>query len=419
MSLAATDPALPHAEIYRSRLIEPPAERLPLFEGLKTMSRNPAEWWPRIVYEDGLMVERLMGHSYAHVARPELVRKVLLDEAHAYNRSFITQRLLKPAMDEGVLTTDGEAWRFQRRVLAPLFRQQELNRYVPAMDRSACAAAHRLAKSGPGIVDVMPEMVRTTLDIIIETLFGEADVDKASLARDIDLYVRFLGRVDMLDLFRLPGWVPRPWKGQGFAAVKRLRAACQTVLETVRHGEVEAGGLIGRLKTAVDPDTGEGLSDKRIVDNILTFVGAGHETTSLALTWSLYLLADQPALQAQLAEEARTFLGATEVDATAVEGLDLATRVVEEAMRLYPPVSATGRNVTAKTSLGPVELNPGDHVTLAIMPMHRNPALWPDPDRFDTERFSEDAKKTRDRFAYLPLTHPVLLLKNRLVNLAS
>jgi len=177
----------------------------------------------------------------------------------------------------------------------------------------------------------------------------------------------------------------------------------QRRLALLRAGGVaDAHSLAGRLLAATDPETGEGMNDEAIVDNVITFVGAGHETTAVALAWTLYALAHQQGLGDRLAEESERVLGDATATADAVDSLELHRRTVQEAMRLYPPVAAIVRTVVRAVRVGPFELEPGDHVTVATMPMQRNPAFWPNPHAFDESRFVPEAIAARDRFSYLP-----------------
>ena len=393
---------------WRTQLIVPPSAPHGRLRGLAVMARNPARWWSATMYDEGAVRVRLLGRAFVHVARPELARTVLLDESEAFGRSFVTRRILEPAMGAGLLTSDGERWRRQRRLAAPVFRAAALERFVPAMDRHALACRDALLGLDGRTAPVLAPAARATLDIIVETLFGDVGLDREAVTRDVDACLARLGRPDPLALLGVPDAVPRPGRRAGLAAVARLRAACRDALAAMRAGGGAdaggglAGGLAGRLLAASDPDTGERLDDEAIIDNVVTFVGAGHETTAVALAWTLYALAHLPTLAERLAGESRSALGDAPATARSVASLELHRRTVREAMRLYPPVAAIVRTVLRPVRVGPFALRPGDHVTVATLPMHRNPAFWPDPHAFDESRFAPDAIAARDRFAYLP-----------------
>ncbi|MEM9169319.1 MAG: cytochrome P450 [Pseudomonadota bacterium] len=389
------------ATLFRSRLVTPPQKPLGALRRITTFVRNPAALWHEDMYVDGHMASRTFGKTYATVAWPDAIRTVLLDAVDCFERSYLMHRILSEAMGRGLLTSDGEAWRRQRAIAAPVFRQQVLDGFVPVVDDAARGCAARLRAGAGRERAVLPDMLTTAMDIIVETLFGEADFDRKQTVEDIGVYISTIGHADVFDLFNAPQAVPRPWKAAGRRAVARLRATALAVLAQKRADPGETRSLTARLLAARDPETGEGLSDTAIVDNVVTFIGAGHETTSVGLSWSLYLLAHAPDLQDAVAEEARAAL-ADGASPDAIDKLELTARVFQEAMRLYPPVAGLARNVVKPVTVGPYDLAPGDHVTIAVLPLHRNRRLWPDADGFDPARFSPDAVKARDKYAYLP-----------------
>ena len=368
------------------------------------MGQNPARWWSAKMYDEGIHRVRLLGRNYVHVARPELARAVLLESASCFGRSFVAQQVLEPAMGAGLLTSDGEAWRAQRRLLAPVFRKNALERFIPAIDRHAMECRDQLLALDGEVAAVLPYTTHATLGIIVETLFGDADMDRGAITADIDTFLTRFGRPDMLALLGVPDAVPRPGRRQGLAVIQRLRARCQSAITLLRQeGQTNSGGLLGRLLLeATDPDTGDSMSDEAIIDNVVTFIGAGHETTAVALAWALYALAHQPNLTQKLAEESCSVLGERPATANTVDLLHLHRRTVQETMRLYPPAAAIVRSVIKKVKIGQFMLQPGDHVTIATMPMQRNPLWWPEPHVFDESRFETEAIAKRDRFAYLP-----------------
>jgi cytochrome P450 len=160
--------------------------------------------------------------------------------------------------------------------------------------------------------------------------------------------------------------------------------------------------LLGDLIAARDPETGRGLTDEELVDNILTFIGAGYETTAVALTWALYLIASAPEVQARLLEEATRVLGDRRITSEDLSQLTFHDQVIKETMRLYPPVAALQRRAIADTDLGPAQVQSGDEVVCLTYVMHRSRRLWDRPEAFDPDRFSPERSKDRHRFAYIP-----------------
>ena len=155
---------------------------------------------------------------------------------------------------------------------------------------------------------------------------------------------------------------------------------------------------------ARDPETGIGLTDDEIADNIVTFIAAGHETTALALSWVLYLIANIPEWQQKLRDEVNEVFGDGPITPEGVERLKLHERIINEAMRLFPPATAIGRMATEETEVGGVEVGTKDRLVLALYALHRNETLWDNPDEFDPDRFLPENHKDRHRFSFLPFS---------------
>lgn len=382
-----------------SRLIIPPAQPLGTLAALRTLRRNPAEYWPQSLYDGQVTDTRLLGARFVATARPEDAKAILLDKRTHFKRANLVKMMLGEAMGDGLIVADGASWKKQRAIAAPIFRQERLDAFLPAIDSAARICAERLAAQG-NPQPMLPAMLDTAMEIIVKTMFGDADFDRPQVVDDITLLLETMGRPALADILGLPSWVPRG-KSKGRAAAARLRAVCQTVLDHKRASGDMTGGMTAQLLAARDPETGEGLSDEAIVDNIITFVGAGHETTSAGLCWALYLIAQQPDLQRQLAQQARDALS-DPVGPSTMDRLDLHWRVFQESMRLYPPIMSVSRDVASPVEIAGKSLKPGDQVAIIAMAMHRNPGLWPNPDTFDADRFLPQAVKERDRYAYMP-----------------
>lgn len=386
--------------LFTPETVVPPARPFGRLRGAATLARNPLEWFPRSLYEGRPLVFRRGARRYVVVSEPADAETILLTKSDCFRRSYIAAFTLKPALGEGLLTADGESWRAQRRIAAPAFRPAEVAALSPAMTAAAGDAVRRLAARAPGVVDVLPEMGRATFAVIARAVFGDfaGRADPDAVARDLSLYLSKVGNPDVLDLFGAPAFIPHPWKWAGYRAAGRMRRLAADVLAEKRAAGALSGDLASRLATARDPETGRTMEDARIVDNLVTLIAAGHETTALALTWTLSILAHLPDLQDALAAEAAAVGGA---GPDTVERLPLTRQVLMEAMRLFPPAPAIVRSVTAPVTVAGVALEPDDHVSVAVYPMHRRADLWPEPDGFDPARFAPAAGE-RHRFAYLP-----------------
>jgi cytochrome P450 len=259
-------------------------------------------------------------------------------------------------------------------------------------------------RSGAAI-DIAREMTGLTYDIISRTVFShEIETPAEVMGEAITTYFEALGRIDLWDVLPLPRWLPRPAFIRARPAQGIFREEVGRLVER-RRARVAAGGtlpddLVTRLMQARDPETGAPLSDTVIHDNLVTFIGAGHETTANALAWTLFLLSEFPEADAVVAAEAAA-LGAAP-DADDLERLTGTRMILEESMRLYPPVPFLSRGVVARDRIGDVEVTPAMRVIIAPWVLHRHRKLWTEPDLFRPARFAPENREKISRFAYLP-----------------
>jgi cytochrome P450 len=210
-----------------------------------------------------------------------------------------------------------------------------------------------------------------------------------------------------MTLLGVPAWVPYPGKGGAEAARDYLRGELERVAAGRRaagpgEGAPARADLVSQLLEAQDPETGQRMSDRDVADNLLTFIAAGHETTALALTWTLYLLSLHPDAADRIAAEVEAVTGGGSLGAAHVDRLPWTRQVVQESMRLYPPAPAVVRAAARDVRLGAEVVRAGSAVYVPVYSVHRHRSLWDDPDAFRPERFAPEAARARHRFAYLP-----------------
>jgi cytochrome P450 len=385
--------------------VTPPDRPLPLVRGLLTMISNPLHVWPKAMYENPYHGVRWIGRTFHYFRQPDHMKAMFLDHPDVFVKSPFQKKLLGPAVGDGMLTAEGEHWRFQRRAASPAFRIDALRALVPAFSSSAEATVQRMLSAARGApIDVMNEMQHATLDVIVETILGGVDPDfgHERMAKTVSDYIETMGKPDMLDMFGAPGWLPRPWGAKGRRAANGLKKSAVAAIERRRASGVDHRDLLGLLLAARDPETGRGLSDVELRDNVVTFIGAGHETTALTLTYSLYLIANAPEVQEKLVQEVREVCGDKPIDAAMVDAMPYHEQVIKEAMRLYPPVAIIDRLANADIDLGDVKVEKGDLAFALVYIMHRHKRLWDNPERFDPDRFSEERSEGRPRFQYMP-----------------
>ncbi|BCM84303.1 cytochrome P450 [Methylobacterium indicum] len=384
--------------------ITPPAQPLGPWRFLSTVVRNPLEAWPETIYREPVYTSTVLGNSSLFVMAPNLIRRVMVDEADAFEKSEVLRRALSPALGDAILTADGARWRWQRRAAAPIFRAERIRSFVPAMIAAAERTRDALA-AAPGVeVDIAQTMMRTTFEIIVETMLpGAGGIDAARVERGITDYLESTSWVVALTLLRAPAWLPFPGRAKAERAKTYLRdELLRLAAEGRRTGTEGRNDLLSLLLAARDPETGQAMDDRDVADNLLTFVTAGHETTALALTWALYLLSHHPESEALIAAEVEAATAGGPLAPEHVDALPYTRQVILEAMRLYPPVPVVVRAALRDVDLDGIPVKAGTPITIPIYAVHRHAALWDEPERFDPARFAPEAAKARDRYAYLP-----------------
>ncbi len=387
--------------------IVPPEAQLRGLRFLAAFVRNPLDVAPRAVYEEDLVAARLGDVQRLWITGPELVKTVLLDEREKFQK--LSQiRLLSPLLGKGILTSEGADWKWQRQASAPMFRQQELLGFVPAFVRATETVLERWRASPAGAVQpVDRDMTRATFDVIQATLLPSADRTVGGvLEQSMALFQRAGGWGQLFAMLGAPQWLPRPGMVSGARGTVLLRRAVADMLRERRAIEARDGGgpddLMRRLMRARDPETGQAMNDEQLVDNLLTFYLAGHETTARALAWTLYLLSRSPEWSAALEDEIARVTGGGPVESAHLDRLVLVQQVLKESMRLYPPVPLLSRQCVAPARLGGVAVAPGATVVMPIYAMHRHAKRWEEPDAFDPARFAPEREAKIPRYQYLP-----------------
>jgi cytochrome P450 len=299
---------------------------------------------------------------------------------------------------------EGADWKWQRRAVASTFHHDKLLALVPTFSTIAVRQADRWrAAPRERPVDVAEAMAQTTCEIIVNTMLGSAGaLDVQGFARALTTELDSFPWRFILTSIRAPSWLPYPGRrGAARAREHIYREAARLVAQRCRVSA--RGDLLDLLLQARDEETGRVMTDEELVRNLATFMLAGHETTAVALTWTLWLLAKYPYVQDQVAAEAQATIGSSgAVEAQQVERLSFTRQVLQEAMRLYPPAPAISRQPLVPLVVGGEQLTPATQVTITTYPLHRNRRVWKNPDSFDPGRFTVEQTKGRPRYAYLP-----------------
>jgi cytochrome P450 len=373
----------------------------PQWRTLLQLRRNALSTWGEPAYRELVLAGPFLGRQSLLLNEPAAIKQVLVDRAAAYGRTPATLRILHPMIGDGLFLAEGEAWRFQRRTAAPAFAPESLGLVATIAARRTAAALDRPAREGRRIVDLSALFQEVALTVAGEALFSQSlEPHLRALRAHLDSYGTRLARPSPLDLALPRGWpTPAEFVRRRFGRSWYALLAEIVAERRARGIEAPPRDLFDALASARDPETGRGFSERELLDQVATFLIAGHETTALALFWSVHLLGLAPEVQEAAAAEARAADLAPEAAPRAA--LPIVRAVLQEALRLYPPAFTIVREAREADEVAGHRLAPGDLVVVAPWVLHRHERLWSEPDRFDPRRFLPGAPPV-DRFAYLP-----------------
>ncbi len=333
---------------------------------------------------------------------PEHIREVLVTHAECYAKTHSAFVRLGRVLGQGLLNTDGEVWRRQRRMIQPAFHKARLHTYSHMMveEAQAMMAGWRDGQT----IDAGEELTRVTLRIVSRSLFShEVGDEVAAITNAVTVLQDSFSTVDVM-----PQWFPNRRRKQAREALRSLDALMYRLIAERRRsyaaGDREApADLLQQLLEARDEEgDGAGLTDKEIRDQLVTFFVAGHETTSHALTWTFYLLSQHAAAAQRLYEEVDRVLGGRTPRFEDFDALPYTDQVIKESMRLFPPVYAVARKAVADTRIGDYDVPAGTEIGLWIYMPHRDPRWFERPEAFEPERFADADSIQRMKHAYLP-----------------
>ncbi|MFQ3535113.1 MAG: cytochrome P450 [Aggregatilineales bacterium] len=333
------------------------------------------------------------------ISDPELAHQILVTQADKFHKDDIINRALRPITGNGLLLSEGEFWRKQRRLAQPAFHHKRIESYAAAMVEEAQRTIATWQTDQP--FDVLFEMTQLALKIVSRTLFS-ADVGD-SAARISQLVTVLLEAANnRISLFTtLHDLLPRASKRQEHIALHDIDALLQRIIAERRAEASDRGDLLSMLLSATDEDD-NGMSDQQLRDEVITIFLAGHETTAVTLAWSWALLAQHPEVEAKLWAELDSVLGGRPPTLEDLPRLLYTEMVIKEAMRLYPPAGGIPRMAQTDVQLGEYVLPKGSNVFISTYVMHRDPRYFPEPERFLPERFSPEREASIPRYAYLP-----------------
>jgi cytochrome P450 len=374
---------------------------LPIVGQMPAFRRDPLKFLSGLARDYGDVAYYKLGPSDVYfVNDPELIREVLVMQDRKFSKSRALQRA-RVLLGDGLLTSEGSLHMRQRRLIQPAFHRERLMAYSKIMVDYALKTRTRWVAGST--VDVASEMMRLTLAVVSQTLFS-ADVEGEAT----EIGEALTGVLEMFNMLLMPfseylEKLPLPFVRR----FERARRVLDDIIYGMIHerrasGNPDRGDLLSMLLLAQDEDGGGGMPDELVRDEALTLFLAGHETTANALTWTWYLLSQNPECEARFHAEVDEVLQGRAPGYDDLPNLKYTEKVLAESMRLFPPVWGIGRMATETVRLSDVEIGPKSIVIVSPYVMHRNAKYYTEPERFDPERWTPEAKKARPQFSYFP-----------------
>ncbi len=377
----------------------PIPRRLPMFGHLLQYARDPLGQPTKWALEYGDVVKlQIGGQDIYQLNHPDLIAELLVEKHKSFVKDSYTRRLTE-LLGNGLVTSEGDFWKRQRRLVNPGFHMSRIRAYGTVM---VDMTESHIDTWGIGVERNMhDEMMRLTLGIVAATLFGTdvAEEDAETIGRSLDFFMNHYMGIANTGL-RFPQWVPT----HGNRRCKKEIAKLDDVLKRYiakRRGTGDTGDLLSMLIAATDDD-GNGMDEQQLRDECVTMIAAGHETTAVALTMAFYLLAQNPRAEERLHRELDEVLGDRAPTLEDLPRLTYTDQVITESLRLLPPVWGIGREAKEDTSLGGYAIRTGDQVFCTQWTTHRDARFFPDPLAFRPERWTDDFKKQLPKYAYFP-----------------
>ena len=322
--------------------------------------------------------------SYTYVIHhPDDVKRVLVSNHRNYTKGVGLDRV-KILLGKGIMTSEGELWKRQRYMMQPLFHRRVITEFAQVIARvnDRCIARWEGLARGAELVNLTDEMSELTLEIVLRSIFGR-DLDR--LSAPFEVVTREQSR-DLQFAYK-------------FRSLTKLVA--QLIAERRASAE-EHFDYVAMLMNARDKDSGAPMGERELIDEIMTLVVAGHETTASGLNWTWYLISQHPQVEARLHAELDAAADVPAPTLSEMEELRYTRQVIDEALRLYPPGWVLSRRTVEADVLGGYPVAAGTNVLLPLYLLHRHPRFWRDPEAFDPERFAPEHESQRPRFAYMP-----------------
>ena len=380
----------------------------PAWQRLWVARKNFVAMWEASAFEVNFSSWRVLNRQTFLCNSPDSVRFAFNQHNASFERKAPQMRhALEPLIGDSLFISDGQRWRERRKIVAPIVHASRLSQFAPVMVETIVEMRSRWASQASPQIDALSEMAHLTAEIIARTIFGRelGRAHTGEVVAGFSDYQKTIGQLDLISLMGLPDWLPRLHG----PSVRRARRRIHTVLDNIvqhikaRRHEGE-GSVIAQLLDAKDAETGEALSDEAIRNEAAVLFMAGHETTANTLAWAWYLLSQAPDVEARMHAEIDSVLGGQRPGLADVARLPFTKAVIEETLRLYPPVPILPREAIQDEVYNGRRIPKGSLIFVVPWLLHRHKRLWEDPDHFIPDRFMPDRAGSISKFAYVPFS---------------
>jgi cytochrome P450 len=378
-----------------------------LFGSAHYLRRDPLRWLPQWLREYGDVYSfRTLFAKATVVGAPELARQVLVERAARYQEKSLAYAVLRILLGNGLITSGGEFWRGQRKLAQPAFHRRRLNALFAMMAERVAEAVDRLdaAAGSDEAVDFAPVLSQLTLDVISRAMFS-SDVQGA--AARVSRHIAVLNETAILMLrhpwtFLLPRRFPTPFTYKQYRSLKTVNDTVREIIQARRRQPEAHDDLLSMLLSACEEETGRGMTDGQLRDEVMTIFVTGHETTANSMTWLLHLVSQHPEVEERLIADIAANWPEGGLTFENIGAFTYVRQVIEEALRIYPTIWSVGRRCTEEDDLGGFRIPVGMNVIVPVFHFHWSERFWPEPEKFDPSRFSPERRPAPEAMIYFP-----------------